>query len=112
MSWYTPVDEAHIRRERERARVLRKSPWWQAQLAQGQCHYCKGHFDADALTMDHLIPVARGGTSDKSNVVPACFACNQSKAAQTPAEQILDTLSFSEDELEEIYWASQIESEN
>lgn len=109
MSWYTPADEAHMRRERERARALRKSSWWQSQLAQGVCHYCKGHFSADELTMDHIIPVARGGTSDKSNVVPACFACNQSKAAQTPAEQILETLDFPEDDLEDLYWATQIE---
>ena len=49
-------------------------------------------FPPDKLTMDHIIPVARGGTSTKGNVVPACFACNQSKAATTPAEQILDQL--------------------
>ena len=86
MAWYTPADDAHIRRERERARALRASPWWKAQLAKGECHYCH------KLTMDHIIPVARGGTSTKGNVVPACFACNQSKAATTPAEQILDQL--------------------
>lgn len=107
MSWYTPANDAHIRRERERARALRKSPWWQAQLAQGRCHYCNGHFKADELTMDHIIPVVRGGTSDKGNVVPACFACNQSKASQTLAEQILDTLQFDEEELEDLWWSSQ-----
>ncbi|MEG2415000.1 MAG: HNH endonuclease [Kiritimatiellia bacterium] len=42
--------------------------------------------------MDHLIPVARGGHSDKGNVVPACFACNQEKSARTPAELILESL--------------------
>lgn len=97
MAWYTPADDAHIRRERERARALRASPWWKAQLAKGECHYCHKHFPPDKLTMDHIIPVARGGTSTKGNVVPACFACNQSKAASTPAEQILDQL-FPDDE--------------
>ena len=92
--WYQPADDAHVRRERARARQLRASPWWKAQLAKGVCHYCGQTFSADELTMDHLIPVARGGTSTKGNVVPACFACNQSKAAQTPAEQILESLGF------------------
>ncbi len=96
--WYQPVDSAHIRRERERARQLRASPWWKAQLAKGECHYCHGHFPPAQLTMDHLIPVARGGTSTKGNVVPACFACNQTKAAQTPAEQILDQLGLTDEE--------------
>ncbi len=92
--WYTPVDEDHIRRERNRAQTLRRSPWWKAQLQKGICHYCKQHFSVDELTMDHIVPVARGGKSDKGNVVPACFNCNQSKAATTPAEQILETLNL------------------
>lgn len=95
MSWYTPADEVHIRRERARARELRASQWWKDCLAKGECHYCHGRFPPEQLTMDHLIPVARGGTSTKGNVVPACFACNQKKAAQTPAEQILERLGLS-----------------
>ena len=42
--------------------------------------------------MDHVVPVARGGTSAKGNVVPACDACNKSKRFLTPAEQILAQL--------------------
>lgn len=98
--WYTPADDRHIRKERERARQLRASPWWKAQLAKGECYYCHGHFAPSELTMDHLIPVARGGTSTKGNVVPACFACNQSKAAKTPAEQILESLNLPDPEEE------------
>lgn len=98
--WYTPADDRHIRKERERARQLRASPWWKAQLAKGECYYCHGHFAPNELTMDHLIPVARGGTSTKGNVVPACFACNQSKAAKTPAEQILESLNLPDPEEE------------
>ena len=98
MSWYQPVDESHIRRERTRARQLRSSPWWKSQLAKGICHHCGKTFPPNELTMDHLIPVARGGTSTKGNVVPACFACNQAKAAQTPAEQVLESLGFSDDD--------------
>lgn len=97
MSWYQPVDEQHIRRERAKARALRASPWWKAQLAQGRCHHCGQAFPPEALTMDHLIPVVRGGTSSKGNVVPACFSCNQAKAAQTPAEQILESLGLGDD---------------
>ncbi|MBQ9694259.1 MAG: HNH endonuclease [Kiritimatiellae bacterium] len=98
-SWYQPVDDAHIRRERNRARQLRTSEWWKTQIAKGVCHHCGQHVAPSDLTMDHLIPVARGGTSTKGNVVPACFACNQAKAAQTPAEQILESLGFPDDEL-------------
>ncbi len=96
--WYQPVDDAHVRRERTRARQLRASPWWKSQLAKGLCYHCGKSFPPNELTMDHLIPVARGGTSTKGNVVPACFACNQAKAAQMPAEQILESLGFDDDD--------------
>jgi 5-methylcytosine-specific restriction endonuclease McrA len=86
-------DERHVAREREKARALRQSAWWRQQLQAGVCHYCGQRFDAEALTMDHVVPVARGGTSSKGNVVPACAACNKSKRCLTPAEQILAGLA-------------------
>ncbi len=85
-------DEAHVKREREKARALRKSEWWRRQLQAGVCRYCGARVGADALTMDHVVPVARGGTSSRGNVVPACEACNRSKKALTPAEHILAEL--------------------
>ena len=82
-------DEAHVTRERAKARALRESPWWKEQLAKGLCQYCSGKFPSQELTMDHVIPVARGGRSTKSNVVPCCKSCNSKKKCLTPAEQIL-----------------------
>ena len=86
------ADEQHIARERAKAKKLRESEWWQAQLRKGVCHYCGKHVGAENLTMDHVIPVARGGTSTKGNIVPCCFACNQGKGFYTPAELILQQL--------------------
>ena len=42
--------------------------------------------------MDHVVPVARGGRSVKSNCVPCCKECNNRKKAYTPAERILESL--------------------
>jgi 5-methylcytosine-specific restriction endonuclease McrA len=39
--------------------------------------------------MDHIVPVARGGTSSRGNVAPACKACNNEKKLLTPAEMLL-----------------------
>lgn len=85
-------DERHVAHEREKARELRKSAWWKQQIQAGVCHYCGKKVGAGALTMDHVVPVARGGRSTKGNVVPACAACNKTKKFLTPAEQILETL--------------------
>jgi 5-methylcytosine-specific restriction endonuclease McrA len=43
-----------------------------------RCAYC--HADSP-LTMDHVIPLARGGRHAIGNLVPACGRCNASKGA-------------------------------
>jgi 5-methylcytosine-specific restriction enzyme A len=73
------VDDATIRRERAKARALRASPWWKRRCAPGVCYYCGRQVGAHALTMDHLVPIVRGGRSTKGNLVPACKECNNAK---------------------------------
>ena len=80
------VDEATIRRERAKARELRRSQWWKRRRAAGVCHYCGAQVGAGALTMDHLVPLARGGRSTKGNLVPACKECNTKKKHQLAFE--------------------------
>ena len=86
------ADPAHVVRERAKARELRKTDWWKAQIAPGICHYCHQKVGAANLTLDHVIPVARGGKSTRGNCVPCCYACNASKRAITPAEDVLARL--------------------
>ena len=83
------ADTDHVRREREKARALRKSAWWQRRIQRGVCAYCGKTFPSRELTMDHVVPVARGGRSAKGNVVPSCKPCNTAKKLLTPAERIL-----------------------
>lgn len=83
--FYAP-DENHIRREKEKARKLRESPWWRRKKGDGICHYCRRHFRPSDLTMDHVIPLARGGTSTKENIVPCCKECNARKRYLLPDE--------------------------
>jgi len=73
------VDDATVRRERAKARELRASQWWKRRCSTGVCHHCGKQVGAKALTMDHLVPIVRGGRSTKGNVVPACKACNTAK---------------------------------
>lgn len=42
--------------------------------------------------MDHLIPIARGGKSNKKNCVTSCKDCNSKKGYKTRAELALDEL--------------------
>jgi 5-methylcytosine-specific restriction endonuclease McrA len=68
-----------IDRERRRARELRASEWWKRRCAKGICGYCGQPTPAAELTMDHIVPISRGGKSTKGNVIPSCKACNTAK---------------------------------
>lgn len=95
--WYhLEADRAHIVKEKKRAQELKKSQWWKNILGKGLCHYCGAKFPAKELTMDHVVPVARGGTSTKGNVVPACRKCNQEKRLHTPVDLALQKLKEEE----------------
>jgi 5-methylcytosine-specific restriction endonuclease McrA len=60
-----------------RIRVLE----WRELVAKfnSQCAYCKA--GNVALTMDHVVPLSRGGLHRIENIVPACLQCNSRKQA-------------------------------
>jgi len=81
----------------------------------GFCAYCR---EDRATTLDHLKPKSKGGSSLRSNLIPACHSCNHSKGSehwlvwfqrqsfynQTAKELIEEWISnkrFIEDELDE-----------
>lgn len=49
----------------------------------GVCAYCGA---AGPLEADHRIPLARGGTNDIANILPACRSCNARKHRLTEDE--------------------------
>ena len=84
--YFDTADPAHIRREKHKARELRKSQWWKRKRSSGICYYCGRKFPPEELTMDHLVPLARGGRTTKGNVVPCCKECNSRKKYLLPIE--------------------------
>lgn len=80
------LDERRIKAERHKARELRASQWWKRRCAKGICHYCGSRTPPKELTMDHIVPIARGGRSTKGNLVPACKQCNYKKKQLLPME--------------------------
>lgn len=51
-----------------------------------KCYYCGS---TGKITLEHLLPVSRGGTNELSNLRPACPSCNYSKHNKTPEEYYL-----------------------
>jgi len=86
------TDPKRIKAEREKARVLRASAWWKEKIKNGVCHYCEQKVSPKDLTMDHLVPLARGGLSVKNNLVPSCKACNAKKKLHTPVDLLFQLL--------------------
>ena len=80
------VSEKEIKREKAKAKELRKKQWWKSLVNQGKCYYCGKVFPPDEITMDHIVPIIRGGKSTKGNIVPACKDCNNKKKYMLPLE--------------------------
>jgi 5-methylcytosine-specific restriction enzyme A len=84
--FFIPADDEHVNRERRKAKEMRQSQWWKNRRSDGRCHYCLEHFPPRQLTMDHVVPLIRGGRTTKSNVVPCCKECNEQKRFLLPLE--------------------------
>jgi len=80
------VTDLEIKKEKQKARDLRKTQWWKRKCGEGKCFYCGAAVISKDLTMDHIIPVIRGGKSTKGNLVPACKDCNNKKKHSLPME--------------------------
>lgn len=84
--FFIPADDRHVSKEKQKAKEMRHSQWWKNELAKGVCAYCGGRFHPSELTMDHRVPIIRGGRTTKGNVVPCCKDCNSKKKYLLPME--------------------------
>ena len=80
---FMPESSLQIKKEREQARKLKKTRWWREKLQKGICYHCGQKFSPKDLTMDHLVPLVRGGKTGKNNVVISCKKCNSEKSFKT-----------------------------
>jgi hypothetical protein len=48
------------------------------------CVYCTAALSEDNFVVDHLVPVAKGGTNRKHNLVVACEVCNRRRSDSEP----------------------------
>lgn len=62
------------------------SAFIQGIYATNTCHYCRSFVARGQRTMDHKIPLSRGGGHIAGNIVMSCFTCNASKGAKTDIE--------------------------
>jgi 5-methylcytosine-specific restriction endonuclease McrA len=95
-------DRANVRREcppcgpNERwghdGRITPRLPekqWWPLRnsvVSDGEwtCHYCGEQ--NERMCADHVVPLSRGGTNERQNLVCCCIPCNSSKADRLLSE--------------------------
>ena len=53
---------------------------------QNTCQYCGKRFHSSELSLDHVVPRSRGGTTTWDNIVSACRRCNVKKGGKTPID--------------------------
>ena len=74
LSYYVRVPRGEVRKVSRRAVLARDSH---------RCQYCGSH---SHLTIDHVIPRSRGGSSSWDNIVTSCAPCNARKGDRLPRE--------------------------
>lgn len=47
-----------------------------------QCHYCATPLVYETVTIDHVIPLSKGGAHMRGNLVGCCQPCNSRKAGK------------------------------
>jgi 5-methylcytosine-specific restriction endonuclease McrA len=50
-----------------------------------KCWWCGSEIN-DGYVVDHVVPLSRGGSNRKENVVASCESCNRSKGAKMPED--------------------------
>jgi HNH endonuclease len=83
--WRSPLAEERDRRVAARRRA-RLGPGWQTLRAQvlgeeATCRRCP----APATHVDHIVPLARGGSRDRSNLQALCRPCHEAKTVAESA---------------------------
>lgn len=65
-------------------RSVRAEMWRQQRH---RCYYCGAYLETPSVGhVDHVFPLARGGSNAEANLVLACPLCNQSKGSRTTGE--------------------------
>lgn len=77
-------DDRHGHPRRQRAKMLRKS---------NRCHWCDCKLTLGNSTVEHVIPLHRGGLDNANNRVLACKPCNQRRGHDMPELRAADSQS-------------------
>lgn len=72
--------QRRIEREKNLKKKMNWDYWrWLCEKLDYHCQGCGKKFDIFSLTVDHMVPINRGGDNDDWNIQPLCKPCNSRK---------------------------------
>lgn len=83
---YVTVPRKNFKRKFSRKVIFSRDSW--------TCQYCGNIVPASTISIDHIIPVSRGGKSEWLNCVTACRSCNSRKSAHSLEEVNMSLLKL------------------
>lgn len=57
------------------------------------CRYCGATAPDTTITVDHVVPVALGGSNEPANLVAACVDCNAGKTSTSPDDPLVEQVA-------------------
>lgn len=87
--WFGPYPKPEVLRVVRYVKtsfLYARSPGWTKRGVLKRDRHCCGYCGSHAVTVDHIVPVSRGGQNTWTNTVAACHPCNTRKSNQTPNE--------------------------
>lgn len=86
--------ETHLRRvqKQENGGKITRKQW--RELCRQFNHRCASCSRKTKLTMDHIVPLSKGGAHSIENIQPLCMTCNQKKHTKTIKYQCIVQLTL------------------
>lgn len=68
-----------------KVRRIQNTPHKRRMFAKSQlCHWCRRKLQWEEATVDHVVPLSRGGLHNHNNMVLACETCNRGRGNAMP----------------------------
>lgn len=85
-NWHMRQAQHRRRKAKEGGVVYQSDFFMMCEIFDWKCAYCGSELTPETATIDHIIPLSRGGEHSINNIAPACSRCNSQKGDKTAEE--------------------------
>ncbi|MHC5779219.1 HNH endonuclease [Nostoc sp.] len=109
-NFFTPAQEqTFTRTKRFRPRQMRYRKMLLVERCGMKCFWCSCELTPETLTIDHLVPLSKGGSNKLKNLRATCARCNQTRGNAMPViQQLTGANMIDAEEQKTIRWILRI----